>query len=72
MKKTHDDLLARREELVKRLDAIRADLGRGLDADAEEQALQLENLEVLQEIRRLAEAELAEIDRELGQLPGKK
>lgn len=72
MKKTRDDLLARRQELVKRLDAIRADLGRGLDADAEEQALQLENLEVLQEILRLAETELAGIDKELAELPHNK
>lgn len=69
MKKTHEELLARREELIRRLDAIRADLGRGLEADAEEQALQLENLEVLQEINRLAEAELAEIDAKLAGLP---
>lgn len=68
MKKTRDDLLARKEELIQRLDAIRADLGRGLEADAEEQALQLENLEVLQEIRRLAETELAAIDTELAGL----
>jgi RNA polymerase-binding transcription factor DksA len=68
MNKTRDDLLARREELIKRIDAIRADLGRGLEADAEEQAVQLENFEVLQEIRRLAEAELASIDAELAKL----
>ena len=68
MKKTHEELLARREELIKRLDAIRADLGRGLDADAEEQALQLENFEVLQEINRLAETELAAVDAELAEL----
>jgi hypothetical protein len=69
MKKTRNELLARREELIKRLDAIRADLGRGLDADSEEQAIQLENLEVLQEISRLAETELASIDAELAGLP---
>ena len=69
MKRTSKDLLARREELVKRLNSIRADLGRGLEADAEEQAIQLENLEVLQEIARLAETELAAIDAELAELP---
>lgn len=69
MNKTRDELLARRKELVDRLDAIRADLARGLDQDAEEQALQLENMEVLQEIRRLAEDELAAIDAELAELP---
>jgi len=72
MKKTREELLKRREELIERLAAIRADLGRGLDADAEEQAIQLENLEVLQEINRLAETELAAIDTELAGLSGKK
>jgi len=69
MKKTRDDLLARKAELIQRLDAIRADLARGLEADAEEQSIQLENLEVLQEISRLAETELASIDAELAGLP---
>ena len=72
MKKTREELLIRREELIKRLDAIRSDLGRGLEADAEEQAIQLENLEVLQEIGRLAETELTTIDSELAGLTGKK
>jgi RNA polymerase-binding transcription factor DksA len=71
MNKTRNDLLARKEELIKRLDAVRADLERGLEADAEEQALQLENLEVLQEISRLAEAELAAVNAELARLPPK-
>ncbi len=71
MEKTRDELMARRKELVDRLDAIRADLQRGLDADAEEQALQLENLEVLQEIHRLAETELKAIDEQLARLPKK-
>ena len=70
MKKTREELLARRKELIERLGAIRADLGRGLDADSEEQAIQLENLEVLQEIGRLAETELTAIDKELAGLPG--
>ncbi|HET6564605.1 MAG TPA: hypothetical protein VFG52_04260 [Xanthomonadales bacterium] len=68
MDKKREELLLRRQELVNRLDAIRADLERGLDADSQEQALQLENMEVLQEIRRLAEVELADIDAELARL----
>ena len=71
MENTRDELLSRRKELAERLDAIRADLESGLDADAEEQALQLENLEVLQEIQRLAESELKAIDEELARLPHK-
>ena len=65
---TTERLMARRTELQQRLQAIRADLARGLAADSEEQALQLENLEVLQEINRLAEQELAEIESKLAAL----
>jgi RNA polymerase-binding transcription factor DksA len=58
-------LLKRRDELIERLDAIRRDLGGGLDRDLEEQAQQLENQETLMEIARVAQAELEEIDRRL-------
>jgi len=69
MIRTHEQLLARKEELVQRLKAIRNDLARGLAADSKEQALQLENMEVLQEIHRLADEELREIERELSANP---
>ncbi len=65
MKRTHEQLLARKKELMQRLEAIRSDLRRGLAADSEEQAVQLENLQVLQEIHRLADAELRAIEQEL-------
>ena len=65
MEQTRQQLLIRKTELEKRLQAIRDDLQRGLAADSEEQAMQLENLEVLQEINRLAELELAEIQQAL-------
>ena len=65
MKRTHEQLLARKKELMKRLEAIRSDLRRGLAADSEEQAVQLENLQVLQEIHRLADAELRAVEQEL-------
>ena len=58
-------LQQRRDELTQRLAAIRRDLGRGLEPDLEEQAIQLENLEVLQEIERVASEELRDIDRKL-------
>jgi hypothetical protein len=61
-------LESRRAELVGRLKAIQRDLGSGLDKDYEEQAIQLENLEVLQEIYRLAQEEIREIDRQLAAL----
>jgi hypothetical protein len=68
MEQTRDQLEQRKDELEKRLQAIRKDLGLGLAADSEEQAIQLENLEVLQEINRLAEEELAQINQSLSQL----
>lgn len=63
-----EQLEARRDELEYRLQAIRADYGRGLDRDSEEQALQLENMEVLQEISRVAEEELSQINKKLAKL----
>jgi hypothetical protein len=65
MNASREDLLEKRKELMTRLAAIRADLGRGLDADSKEQAIQLENIDVLSEIARVAEEEIANIDRQL-------
>ena len=56
-----DELCKRREELLNRLDAIRKDIGQGLDPDWEEQATQLENAEVLQEISRVTAEELNKV-----------
>ena len=70
MNRTEEQLLARKQELVQRIKAIRTDLARGLDADSEEQAIQLENMEVLQEIHRLADDELTAIEEELSKPPG--
>ena len=63
-----DDLLQRRQELVRRLDAIRRDYERGLSADSEERAVELENAEVLTEIQRVTREELAKVDRALANL----
>lgn len=65
---TVDALKARQAELEKRIEAIRKDMAGGLDADSEEQAIQLENYEVLREIARLAEQELAGIRKKLSNL----
>ena len=65
MNASREDLLEKRKELMARLAAIRADLGMGLDADSKEQAVQLENIDVLSEIARVAEEEIANIDRQL-------
>ncbi len=71
MSRSRQELLARKAELTQRLQAIRADIARGLDADSEEQAVQLENMEVLQEIGRLAENELESIEKALAEMPEK-
>lgn len=68
MKRSRQELLVRKNELLKRLAAIRGDLASGLASDSEEQALELQNFEVLQEIERLAHKELMAIEEELFQL----
>ncbi len=65
MEKTRDELMQSRYELLKRLEAIRKDLRGGLDADSKEQAIQLENMQVLQEIARVTEENLLEINRQI-------
>lgn len=65
MNQTREELICRRNELLTRLEAIRSDLRKGLDADSKEQAVQLENIDVLREIARIAEEEIAHINRQL-------
>ncbi|AUM11140.1 hypothetical protein [Ketobacter alkanivorans] len=55
------ELLSKREELLNRLDAIKKDYANGLSADSEEQALQLENAEVLAEISRVTNEDLQKV-----------
>jgi hypothetical protein len=61
-------LIAKRDELLARLAAIENDYRRGLDADAEEQALELENAEVLDAIAQSAAEELERIEAQLAAL----
>jgi hypothetical protein len=61
-------LLAERDRLVERLDSIKRDYRGGLDADFEEQAMQLENAEVLEGIARAAREELERVERRLADL----
>lgn len=61
-------LLAKRDELRERLEAIRRDVRSGLDADAEERAIQLENAEVLDGIAKATAEELARIEQQLATL----
>ena len=60
-------LMTRRDELRERIEAIEADYRRGLDADSEEQAMQLENAEVLAGISKAAADELEEIEKKLAE-----
>ncbi len=62
------ELEAKRSELIERLEAIERDYRQGLERDAEEQAIQLENAEVLEGIARSARAELDRIEKELAAL----
>ena len=72
MTETLKDLIARRDQLIQRMESIKADIGRGLDRDAEEQAVQLENYEVLQEIYRVTGEELDAVRQQIAekQTPG--
>jgi len=72
MNDTLKELLARRDELKQRIEAIHRDIGGGLEKDYEEQSIQLENLEVLQEIVRVAEQELRQVEMKLSDLQANK
>lgn len=61
-------LLKQRDELRKRLEAIKKDYARGLDPDFEEQAVQLENAEVLTGIEKATFEELKRVEKELAKL----
>jgi hypothetical protein len=63
-----EELLKKRKELMDRVEAIRQDYRRGLDADSEERAIQLENRETLHEIERVSLEEIARIDQQLKEL----
>lgn len=62
------ELLLQREALRERLEAINAEYRKGLSADSEEQAIQLENAEVLEGIARAAAEELERIEQRLAKL----
>lgn len=66
------ELLARRSAIIERLEKIKNDKRRKnagpLSADFEEQATELENVEVLDGIERAQRAELAEIELKLSDL----
>ena len=58
-------LKLRKAELEKRVADIQKDYRRGLSADSEERAVELENAQTLEEIQRVALEELRAIDEQL-------
>jgi len=62
---TVNELRKHRKELLAKIDAIKADFKRGLDKDAGERAVELENAEVLNEILQVSENQVAEINEKL-------
>lgn len=65
LKKTHEQLVAERDRLVARLEAIKSDYARGLDPDSAERAVQLENAETLNEIQRVTTEQIAQIEEQI-------
>lgn len=62
-----ETLLAKKKELEERLERIKRDIGHKLSADSEEQATELENRDVILEIARVTEEELARVNAELNE-----
>lgn len=61
-------LIAKRDELIARLEAIEQNYRRGLDSDAEERAVQLENADVEEAIAKSTAEELQRIEQLLEKL----
>jgi len=68
MNESKQELLEKKRELEERVAKIKQDLSGGLDADFAEQATQLENRDVLLEIKRISEEELQKIKTKLAAL----
>ncbi|MCP1676491.1 RNA polymerase-binding transcription factor DksA [Natronocella acetinitrilica] len=62
LKQRRETLEKQRDALAERLRKINLDFRRGLDRDLDEQAQELENAEVLQEIARVTAEELNRIE----------
>ena len=60
-----EELQQKKQELEERLEKIKLDLGHELSADSAERATELENRDVLLEIARVTEEELARIKQQL-------
>ena len=62
-----EQLLKKRDELCQRLEEIEKDYRQGLEPDSEEQAIQLENAEVLEGIAKSTSEQLQEIEKQLAE-----
>ena len=61
-------LIEKRDELRARLEAIEKDYKRGLDADPEEQSIELENAEVLDAIAKSTAEELELVEQQIADI----
>ncbi len=61
-------LIASREDLQRRLDGVKRDLGQLLDRDSSEQAVELENRGVLEALKTEAVVEIAAVENALRRL----
>ncbi len=68
MNEDKNALLAKKQELEERLDKLKQDLSTTLNPDFEEQAMQLENRDVLYEIQRVTQEQLQDVKKKLAQL----
>lgn len=62
------ELLMRRDSLRERLEAIEQDYKNGLSADSDDQAIELENADVLEGIAKAAADELDQVEAKLARL----
>ena len=67
-KSEKEQLIEKRNELRSRLESIENDYRQGLDSDSEEQAVQLQNADVLDAIARSTAEELQRIEERLAEL----
>lgn len=62
------DLLIERDSLRERLERIKQDYKKGLSADSEERAVELENADVLEGIAKATAEELSQVEGRLSKL----
>lgn len=62
------ELLIQRDSLRERLESIEQDYKKGLSADSEERAIQLENADVLEGIAKAISEELRQVEDRLSEL----